>query len=154
MKTIKLTTNFKSLLPALFLNFTILILWPVYATNDVWVDNGDGTVSDVATGLIWEQILDGSANNYSEAITYCDNLSLAGYTDWRLPDVKELTSVVDYRNDQPAVDAGAFPATNNIEFWSSSEFASDTSQAWRVDFVDGRVIASNKAVDNLARCVR
>jgi len=153
MKTRKFLTNLKSLLPALFLNLIILILWPVYATNDVWVDNGDGTVSDVATGLIWER--DRSNATYATAFTYCQNLSLAGETDWRLPNVKELTSLIDYRSDFPAIDTRAFISTNNnASFWSSTEFAGDSSEAFAISIIDGRVEARNKLVLRRVRCVR
>ena len=55
------------------------------AATDVWVANGDGTVTDVATGLMWQQQDDGIIRDHADAITFCQNLSLAGHADWRLP---------------------------------------------------------------------
>jgi hypothetical protein len=66
-----------------------------YGTND-FVDNGDGTVSDLATGLIWQQTDSGTGMEWSDALGHCEALDLAGSDDWRLPNAKELHSIVDY----------------------------------------------------------
>jgi len=58
--------------------------------------NGNGTVSDLATGLMWQQADDGIPRNWEDALAYAENLDLAGYHDWRLPNAKELQSIVDY----------------------------------------------------------
>ena len=63
-------------------------------TQQSLVDNGDGTVTDNRTGLIWQQGEPG-AMTWNSALTYCEGLSLAGSTDWRLPNIKELESLVD-----------------------------------------------------------
>lgn len=68
---------------------------PLYGQND-FVDNGDGTVTDYATGLMWQQADDGQTRDWIDALSYAENLELAGYDDWRLPNVKELQSIVDY----------------------------------------------------------
>jgi hypothetical protein len=66
-----------------------------YGTND-FVDNGDGTITDQATGLMWMKADSGMAMNWQEALNYCESLEYAGYDDWRLPNAKELQSIVDY----------------------------------------------------------
>jgi len=66
-----------------------------YGKND-FVDNGDGTVSDFATGLMWQKADDGTGRDWQEALSYAENLELAKYSDWRLPNAKELQSIVDY----------------------------------------------------------
>jgi hypothetical protein len=66
-----------------------------YGVND-FVDNGDGTIADLATGLMWQKSDDGVTRNWEDALGYAETLDLAGYTDWRLPDAKELQSIVDY----------------------------------------------------------
>jgi uncharacterized membrane protein len=106
-------------------------------------DNGDGTVSDLCTGLMWQKdsadvngdgTIDGSdAINWQAALKYCDALDFAGHSDWRLPNVRELQSIVDYgRVDSPAIDPvfGAWTA----EWWSSSTDVNDPQQAWLVAF--------------------
>lgn len=79
-----------------------------YGINDL-IDNGDGTITDSATGLMWQQADDGASRDWENALTYAGNLTLAGNSDWRLPNAKELHSIVDYtRSPQttssPAID--------------------------------------------------
>lgn len=66
-----------------------------YGINN-FIDNGNGTISDNATALMWQQADDGQTRNWQDALNYAENLSLAGYSDWRLPNAKELQSIVDY----------------------------------------------------------
>jgi hypothetical protein len=61
-----------------------------------FTDNKDSTVTDVATGLMWQQHDSGRGMDWKTALRYAQNLTLAGHTDWRLPTVKELQSIVDY----------------------------------------------------------
>lgn len=85
-----------------------------YAVNN-FADNGDGTVTDSATGLMWMQIDSGQLNagdnsdgalNWQQALAWAENLDYAGYTDWRLPNAKELQSIVDYTRS-PATTSSA-----------------------------------------------
>jgi hypothetical protein len=66
-----------------------------YGINE-FSDNGDSTVTDLATGLVWQRLDDGNGRDWEEALAYCENLALASCDDWRLPDAKELQSIVDY----------------------------------------------------------
>ena len=68
---------------------------PAYGNND-FVDNRDGTISDRATGLMWTKADSGRTMNWEKALSCAENLKLAGHKDWRLPNVKELQSIVDY----------------------------------------------------------
>lgn len=79
-----------------------------YGSNS-FQDNNDGTISDIATNLMWQQSDDGQGRDWLEAISYCEDLDLAGYTDWHLPNIKELQSIVDYsrspmKTQSPAID--------------------------------------------------
>ncbi|MDP6494955.1 MAG: DUF1566 domain-containing protein [Dehalococcoidia bacterium] len=79
-----------------------------YGINN-FVDNGDGTITDEATRLVWMQADSGTALNWQAALAYCENLDYAEYDDWRLPDAKELQSIVDYSRSpattrSPAID--------------------------------------------------
>ena len=123
------------------------------AGTDVWVANGDGTVSDVATGLLWQQQDDGVVRDHAAAITYCEGLTLAGYSDWRLPNVKELISLVDYRRDSPSIDVAAFPNTQSVSYWSTSSIVSSSS-VLAVNFSQGASFYSPKDVPFYVRCVR
>jgi hypothetical protein len=109
---------------------------PEYGLND-FVDNGDGTVSDRATGLMWQQGDDGAGADWADSLAYCEALALAGYDDWRLPDVKQLQTIVDYTRspattDSPAIDP-VFSTSPVVDegggldwpyFWSSTTHAS------------------------------
>ena len=65
-----------------------------YGVND-YVDNGDGTITDNSSGLMWSQD-DSGKLDWEAALAYCEASELAGYTDWRMPNVKELQGIVDY----------------------------------------------------------
>ncbi len=66
-----------------------------YGVNS-FVDNGDGTITDHATGLMWQQADSVTGMTWEEALACAENLELGGYRDWRLPNAKELQSIVDY----------------------------------------------------------
>jgi hypothetical protein len=80
-----------------------------YGIND-FADNGDGTVTDEATGLMWSQADSGQAMNWEDALLWVqqkNSESYLGYNDWRLPDAKELQSIVDYSRSPSATDSAA-----------------------------------------------
>ncbi len=75
-----------------------------------FVDNNNGTITDKSTGLLWQKEDGGKGVLWKDALSYCENLSLAGESDWRLPNAKELQSIVDYNRspdftDSPAIDS-------------------------------------------------
>lgn len=101
---------------------------PDYGKNR-FVDNGDGTVSDLATGLMWARSDSGKAMSWQESLAYCATLTLAGHHDWRLPDAKQLQSIVDYTRAPDARDpvqrgpaiAPIFQMTDGESwFWTST----------------------------------
>lgn len=75
--------------------FVRFVRGPVYAQND-FEDHQDGTVTDHGTGLMWTRRDNGHAVSWKEALQYAENLTMAGHSDWRLPNAKELQSIVDY----------------------------------------------------------
>jgi hypothetical protein len=70
---------------------------------NTYIDNGDGTVSDATTGLMWQQKDDGLNRTWEEALSYCEGLKIGEYDDWRLPNLRELESILVYSN-QPTID--------------------------------------------------
>jgi hypothetical protein len=74
-----------------------------YGIND-FKDYGDHTIMDEATGLMWSQDDSGEGMNWETALAYAENSDYGGYNDWRLPNVKELQSIVDYSGIFPAID--------------------------------------------------
>jgi hypothetical protein len=94
-----------------------------------YTDNGDKTVTDHSTGLMWAQDDSGQKMDWLEALAYANESKLAGYSDWRLPNSKELQSLVDYeKTDLPAIDTDYFNLTQKrfdsekdaAYFWSST----------------------------------
>jgi len=75
-----------------------------YGVNE-YADNGDGTITDNSTGLMWTQDDNGEGIDWTVALTYAEGSEFAGYSDWRLPNVKELQSIVDYGYSPSATDA-------------------------------------------------
>jgi len=124
-----------------------------YVTGD-FTDNGDGTVTDGNTGLMWQQG-EGGQKAWEDAITYCEGSSLAGYTDWRLPNIKELRSIINDSIYDPAIDTNYFPDAHASYYWSSTTNTGSSSSAWFVSFYYGYV--SNfydKTIDYYVRCIR
>ena len=70
-------------------------------------DNGDGTITDAATALMWAQDDEGLQVNWEDALAHAGSASVGGYNDWRVPNVKELQSIVDYSRSPSATDASA-----------------------------------------------
>lgn len=73
-------------------------------------DNGDSTISDLATALMWQKADDGVSRDWEEALAYAESLNLAGYDDWRLPNAKELQSIVDYTRSPQTTNSAAIDA--------------------------------------------
>ncbi len=96
-----------------------------YGSNN-FSDNGDGTVSDGATGLLWQQADSGQGMNWEEALDYCESLALAGRDDWRLPNAKELQSIVDYSRSPDSTDSAAIDPVFDI--------SSITNEAGQADY--------------------
>jgi hypothetical protein len=134
----------------------VLLASPVCAG---YVNNGNGTVTDTATGLVWQQETPDS-KTWEQALSYCETLSLAGYTDWRLPTNKELQSLVDYSRYNPAIDTTYFPDAVSSFYWSSTSlYCSSTYPnftAWGVDFYygDDGNYCHVKSDSNYVRAVR
>ena len=112
-----------------------------------YTDNGDGTVTDNRTGLTWEKKTDDNvAINYSwsgglEYVAALNATSFAGHADWRLPNIKELLSIVDYGRSNPSIDPIFGPTaggSNFATYWSSTSWAAFYPQynAWGVEFLD------------------
>ena len=147
----------------------------ITATTTHLTDNNNGTITDPETGLIWKkcsegQTWSGAGNNCSigaaTAFTWQAALQRAqevndgsagenfAETDWRLPNIKELTSIAELRCSNPAINNTIFPETLINFFWSSSPYAPGAGNAWSVHFDFGLDGAVNKSGFNRVRLVR
>ncbi|WP_211563421.1 Lcl C-terminal domain-containing protein [Magnetovibrio blakemorei] len=103
--------------------------------DNVFVDNGDATVTDTALGLTWQKSDDGQSRDWPAALKYCESLTLAGRSDWRLPNVKELQSIVDYSKNDPALDQRFLHQSDKKGwFWSSTTHGDNITMASYVCF--------------------
>jgi hypothetical protein len=102
---------------------------PEYGIND-FVDNGDGTVTDKATGLTWTRDDSGKDLNWADALNYCEGLDLAGFDDWRLPNVKELQSILDYSRSPDTNDSAAIDPIFDVSAITSEAGGDDYPFYW------------------------
>lgn len=77
-----------------------------YGIND-FEDNGNGTITDNSTELMWMQDDNGQGLNWGEALNFAENFTYAGHSDWRLPNVKELQSILDYERSPSTTNSAA-----------------------------------------------
>ena len=94
-----------------------------------YLNNNDGTVTDTVTGLMWQRT-DGGEMTFENAKIYCDTLTLGGYTNWRLPSVREGFSILDLGALNPAMNTTYFPNTTAEYWWSSEKAKNDTNKIW------------------------
>lgn len=129
----------------------------------------DGTVIHTKTGLMWKRCAEGqtwdnnnatctgsaSSLNWQSALAAAKNSTFAGHTDWRVPNIKELQSIVETCGGAPAINTAMFPAIPTANFWSASSDGPLPAVAWHLRFIDGDIGGGGKNnTDNVARLVR
>ena len=118
------------------------VAWP----SPRFTDNGNGTVTDNLTGLMWAQ--DANLNGtktWADALTYVNALGLAGYNDWRLANVNELESLINAEEADSAawLNTQGFTDVQDAIYWTSTTYDNNTLNAWVAHIGDGYVIATN-----------
>ncbi len=113
---------------------------------------GEPVVFDTRTGRAWQQTSQ-SELSWSQALAHCERLTYGRRSDWRLPDVLELASLVDATREFLTIDPLAFPNTGWTWYWSSSSSVWDAATGWDVLFTIGKVRPDRKAPGDSARCV-
>ncbi|MBT7059158.1 MAG: DUF1566 domain-containing protein [Lentisphaerae bacterium] len=98
-------------------------------TPPSFTDNGDGTVTDNVTGLMWQQA-DGGEMTWEDAVAYAEALVLGGQSDWRLPFSHELFSILDHGSINPALNTDVFTASNAQYWWCGNTRVADASRVW------------------------
>lgn len=142
---------------------------PIAVFAQPFMVSADGSeVTDQKTGLIWRRCSEGmnwdGATCAGTALTFTHEAALqhaatqANSTGvaWRLPNVKELSSIADRSRSNPAIDPTAFPATPAISFWSASPkpYLGISDYAWRVNFISGTVYGVYRVDSYSVRLVR
>ncbi len=129
-----------------------------------FADQGNGTITDQATGLMWKICVEGQQGQscYGKALLFSwvlaqqraasvSHTKFAGYSDWRLPTLQELRTLVERQCVEPAINLQVFPHTPAAGLWSGTEAASN---AWSVDFAKGQNFQSLKQGGKYLRLVR
>ena len=138
------------------------VAWP----NPRFTDNGDGTVTDNLTGLMWTKDADigSGGRTWSEALSDCASCTAGGHSDWRLPNVRELHSLIDYGQWDPALsntsglgrwaEDDPFINVQSVNYWSSTTYANNPDLAWYVILNVGAVGNNGKVNGYYVWCVR
>ncbi len=126
--------------------------------KNTFIANGNGTISDHATGLMWMQNDSKEGMLWKEALAYAENMEFAGHSDWRLPDAKELQSIVDYTRSPASSNSAAINTIFNctqIEneagerdfpyYWSSTTHVSQRGGQRAVYVAFGRSLGKMRA---------
>ena len=95
-----------------------------------FTDNGDGTITDNLTQLVWQKTPNNSAQTWENALTYAEGLSVGTATDWRLPNIKELQSLNDESLSNPSANTTFFPTIGVHNYWSGTSLPNQTTKAW------------------------
>ncbi|MCI5158113.1 MAG: DUF1566 domain-containing protein [Candidatus Electrothrix sp. AUS1_2] len=143
-----------------------------------YIDHGDGTITDTKTGLMWKRCSEGLSGenceegkaekyNWNDAVKRFKDVDYAGYSDWRLPTIDELKTLVycskgadkkyDWCNDgseSPTINQQAFPNTENWAYWSGSPNANLSTSAWGVIFNYGDSSDSSRYSNLAVRLLR
>lgn len=142
---------------------------PASTPDSQLLDNGNGTISDIKTGLMWKKCVEGVFGNGCDTGTpstftwqraleqpaFVNNGSgFAGYYDWRLPNFKELTSIVERQCYDPAINLNRFPNTPSSYVWSGSPHAYYSVYAWVVHFGNGYSVNRSRSGNRHVRLVR
>lgn len=97
-----------------------------------FTDNGDGTITDNNTGLVWQKT-DSGEMSFENAVLYCENLEIGNYTDWRLPECHELFSINYYDAINPALKTTVFTKTSAEYWWTSEKRRDNSNSIWVVN---------------------
>jgi hypothetical protein len=127
-----------------------------------YIDNTNGTVTDIVTGLMWAKDGIGAGCNggvsldWTNALNWAHGLTFASYSDWRLPNMTELYSVVleNIGQGAPYINKTFFPNTRSFSYWSSTTNTYDTTNAIYVYFTSGMASETYKTASYYVRAVR
>jgi len=139
-----------------------------------FTDHNNGTVTHQSTGLMWQVCSQGQTwaagtgcstdaetqqqHTWQDALAIPASLNAGGgyatYTDWRLPNIKELASILELRCTNPAINESVFPNTANNFYWSSSTNVSFSGNAWGIFFSYGSGSFDNRSRSHSVRLVR
>jgi hypothetical protein len=124
-----------------------------YSVHPMNYDVQAEIVTDLVSGLIWQRATPDTTYDWWEARTYCQELALGGFEDWRLPSRIELVSLLDFGGLDPTIDQNAFPDTPSDFFWTASPVPF-LNLAYGVRFELGFIYDHDPHGSGRVRCVR
>jgi hypothetical protein len=117
-----------------------------------------GCITDNLTGLMWDLSgnISGGGVNWTQALSDCDNHNLGGYTDWRLPNIHELESLINAEETDPALwlNGQGFSSVIGDSYWSSTTYAPNTDNAWTCYMRTGYPLYGDKIANCYVLVVR
>jgi formylglycine-generating enzyme required for sulfatase activity len=116
--------------------------------------NTDGTLLDQNSGLMWQRVPLASTRSWEDALNYCEGLTLGGYSDWRLPNIKELQSLSEAARRNPSLDTTAFAGLVVANYWSSTTLFGQPTKAWYLNTGYGLTTYDLKTTMNYVIAVR
>jgi hypothetical protein len=122
-----------------------------------FAENGDGTVTDRLTGLMWTRNADkaNGIKDWEQAISEAVTCTEGGFSDWRLPNRNELESLIDLGNYDPALPNGhPFTGVQSSYYWTSTTPANNEDHAWVIQFYIGLVTHDDKGGSHYVWYVR
>lgn len=116
---------------------------------------GERVFVDKSTSLIWQDHQDNEelSITYPQSQEYCSNLVIGKYSDFRIPSLVELQSIVDYKRHNPAIKKG-FDYVSNEYYWTTTPFADDNKIVWLIHFKKGERTVKDMHYDRHIRCVQ
>ncbi|CAK0776386.1 conserved exported hypothetical protein [Gammaproteobacteria bacterium] len=143
---------------------------PLSTPTSHFVDHGDGTVTDVTTGLMWKRCVESMVWNgngcsgHEAHFTWGGALErvaainggsgYAGHTDWRLPSINDLGAIVERQCSEPSINVEIFPDASTSYFWTSSQVVGSSVGAWYISFASGHYGWHYRFEDHAIRLVR
>ncbi len=145
--------------------------------DNIYIDHLDGTVTDSETGLMWQkcslgQVWNAGADANSGSDDSCDSadplptytwqVALAkanednsfAYSNWRLPNINEMRTLVEYACTNPSINSTIFPNTIARTYWLSTIYADNNEKVWQMTFLNGSAYMSDKSEEYNVRLVR
>ncbi|MCJ8311434.1 MAG: DUF1566 domain-containing protein [Saccharospirillaceae bacterium] len=136
-------------------------------TQYIYVGENESLVVDTQTGLMWMrcslgqswdgETCTGSVSKiiWQQALKSGESLNYAGFDDWRVPNIKELSSLIESACYEPAINEDIFPNTDVGDYWASTYYLGQSSgHSWYVDFEGGKTDTYGKTNDAAVRLVR
>ena len=170
MKTIRFTLTLGTCLLLTHTTFALArqdcnINSPASTPTQRFNNHGNGTVTDTRTSLMWQTCLEGQNNRdcsgggpermywqkADDTVQFTNQRRFATYTDWRLPTVAELGSIVEQRCQDPAINLEVFSHMPAVSLWSSNQ---SELNAVSLNFTNGKTINQLKGAGNYVRLVR